>query len=205
MLLDSVAGLIWIIPARAGFTEYYDVNATWRMDHPRSRGVYPGRPGKELTNGGSSPLARGLRHALKSIIFIVRIIPARAGFTSRRGAGGFCAQDHPRSRGVYLRDTEIGGTEKGSSPLARGLQDIVPENCFSCRIIPARAGFTPAPPSQHSRRSDHPRSRGVYGPPRRSRPTSTGSSPLARGLPLRILGIPTNPYSTRPRLPSLPT
>ena len=49
-------------------------------------------------------------------------------------------------------------------------------------IIPARAGFTQARPGRRRRRRDHPRSRGVYPPPR-PRPAATpGSSPLARGL-----------------------
>ena len=54
-------------------------------------------------------------------------------------------------------------------------------------IIPARAGFTRRPRWRAPRPTDHPRSRGVYpaqsGPP----PHSTGSSPLARGLPRRVL------------------
>ena len=73
------------------------------------------------------------------------------------------------------------------------------------RIIPARAGFTARAPAAGSAPPDHPRSRGVY-PSSRSSPTGspdhprsrgvyvhsqvkrsprTGSSPLARGLPMQ--------------------
>ena len=50
------------------------------------------------------------------------------------------------------------------------------------RIIPARAGFTAPAGPPPKRLTDHPRSRGVYPSPWRSSSTSTGSSPLARGL-----------------------
>ena len=49
-------------------------------------------------------------------------------------------------------------------------------------IIPARAGFTPGWPTPSPRASDHPRSRGVYGPHTGSAWCRRGSSPLARGL-----------------------
>ncbi|ERH20826.1 hypothetical protein HMPREF1979_03280, partial [Actinomyces johnsonii F0542] len=50
----------------------------------------------------------------------------------------------------------------GSSPLARGLRVDDGEWQGPQRIIPARAGFTPAPASPPPSKSDHPRSRGVY-------------------------------------------
>ena len=73
----------------------------------------------------------------------------------------------------------------GSSPLARGL----PTRRHACgrpsRIIPARAGFTPGRTPGRSRRSDHPRSRGVYLMVHLIASLAEGSSPLARGLLLR--------------------
>ena len=55
-----IAGLVGIIPARAGFTPLTDTFTGTQSDHPRSRGVY----GREVRNTrfgkGSSPLARGL-------------------------------------------------------------------------------------------------------------------------------------------------
>ena len=111
--------------------------------------------------------------------------------------------DHPRSRGVYGAPADAGGGLGGSSPLARGLLDrinlgilyrrIIParagftdaaqvDDAARPRIIPARAGFTPPPRKKFPRKSDHPRSRGVYIARGDNHDLSNGSSPLARGL-----------------------
>ena len=112
----------------------------------------------------------------------VRIIPARAGFTTRTCASSSRSRDHPRSRGVYT----LGGTHwaylSGSSPLARGLHKAVVLDSLTARIIPARAGFTRRPAASRFRTWDHPRSRGVYPGSARRQRRGTGSSPLARGL-----------------------
>ena len=154
-----------IIPARAGFTTRSCPGRTGATDHPRSRGVYavPGNPGGSVE--GSSPLARGLQVCVTRATVRPRIIPARAGFTSRRS--------------VAWRIVA------GSSPLARGLLcSQIPLPC-SCRIIPARAGFTFSRSRLWFVFWDHPRSRGVYRLRRRPGSGRTGSSPLARGLRLR--------------------
>ena len=111
-----------IIPARAGFTS--------------------GRSRCSPTAPGSSPLARGLRAGLLLGAGTRRIIPARAGFTRCPACATGAGRDHPRSRGVYLK--ELGGQRSGagSSPLARGLRLSLRECCMSTGIIPARAGFT---------------------------------------------------------------
>ena len=70
----------------------------------------------------------------------------------------------------------------GSSPLARGLQLNSASAPRRRRIIPARAGFTRHRPPRPGGAPDHPRSRGVYLNRRCSRSSSSGSSPLARGL-----------------------
>ena len=51
----------------------------------------------------------------------MRIIPARAGFTSVTLTGGTSRPDHPRSRGVYTLHQDMADLGGGSSPLARGL------------------------------------------------------------------------------------
>ena len=112
--------------------------------------------------GGSSPLARGLLKKCLSDLRAGRIIPARAGFTTRCSRPCVPGRDHPRSRGVYR---EACGRPSGH-----------------LRIIPARAGFTlPAGSPVRSCR-DHPRSRGVYQSAATGVPGAAGSSPLARGL-----------------------
>ena len=151
-----------IIPARAGFTHWVRAQVVDTPDHPRSRGVYVvwsdvGRP-----RPGSSPLARGLRAALRAELVVRRIIPARAGFTRTRSPAGTWSWDHPRSRGVYRRDRRGAQTGPGSSPLARGLRSASGLHIVQDRIIPARAGFTAGRRSRSAASADHPRSRGVY-------------------------------------------
>ena len=94
-----------IIPARAGFTCALGAGGAECWDHPRSRGVYcsraSGRPPPadhprsrgvyfaglrdRCPPGGSSPLARGLHLPPEDRRIRRGIIPARAGFTNRRG------------------------------------------------------------------------------------------------------------------------
>ena len=151
-------------------------------DHPRSRGVYPGGPGPKDPLRGSSPLARGLRRGSRLGGRLPRIIPARAGFTSRKRFRGNNRPDHPRSRGVYSSQNVALPAYAGSSPLARGLLMAPIAVGRISRIIPARAGFTPSRRPGTSSPRDHPRSRGVYCAMFASRGATTGSSPLARGL-----------------------
>ena len=90
-----------IIPARAGFTASGTGSSATRGDHPRTRGVYVASATAPATLPGSSPHARGLqdRHRLRGRTG--RIIPARAGFTTKHPEGHPSDQDHPRTRGVY--------------------------------------------------------------------------------------------------------
>ena len=131
-----------IIPARAGFTGASGRRRSRERDHPRSRGVY-NRPRRVIRCfAGSSPLARGLRMAKAEATRDPRIIPARAGFTPSAGGFGASGQDHPRSRGVYVRFSMNWTRLLGSSPLARGLQSAFCVTPVPPGIIPARAGFT---------------------------------------------------------------
>ena len=171
-----------IIPARAGFTGPPGRRRRRRQDHPRSRGVYPGRWRGRGAIGGSSPLARGLRLEPGSPLASRRIIPARAGVTSQVAPRDRAVGDHPRSRGVYSAPSGTGSKRPGSSPLARGLRLGRQGPWGPAGIIPARAGFTPRPARPRGRRRDHPRSRGVYRSWIRSWAPGLGSSPLARGL-----------------------
>ena len=152
----------WIIPARAGFTLGEAVTTVIGRDHPRSRGVYAGRPHDARRRG--------------------RIIPARAGFTGGGTGGAEPAPDHPRSRGVYREFVDATCAPDGSSPLARGLLNPTKGVMTIVGIIPARAGFTILQAPQTAQDRDHPRSRGVYTRGSRTTPTGGGSSPLARGL-----------------------
>ena len=165
--------LCWrIIPARAGFTPPAETSSRRWRDHPRSRGVYRTMR-RTIKNGkGSSPLARGLRSSTSR--------PRRS------------LTDHPRSRGVYITTMITLGRCQGSSPLARGLHDVTICRRDHDGIIPARAGFTPAPAEPTAGAPDHPRSRGVYSATDTGVTTKVGSSPLARGLRYRC------PHDRRP-------
>ena len=159
-----------------------------RLDHPRSRGVYNISTQIAETGIGSSPLARGLRLDPGANLGGGGIIPARAGSTIPLTRRGRTYQDHPRSRGVYVRsDGRVWG-EYGSSPLARGLRS--PSGGWGGRggIIPARAGSTQGGEDVPGVGEDHPRSRGVYSMWQTLTTISHGSSPLARGL--QVLYVP---------------
>ena len=171
-----------IIPARAGFTSALSVVSVIGSDHPRSRGVYAPYGAYGWGDEGSSPLARGLLGDDRSCDPHVRIIPARAGFTTPAPLGTPMVVDHPRSRGVYVNYGLVDGAGRGSSPLARGLPVHGPAVGVPGGIIPARAGFTTTSRCATGLSSDHPRSRGVYNPNATWYVCELGSSPLARGL-----------------------
>ena len=173
---------VGIIPARAGFTGFTTHTCTVNRDHPRSRGVYRKGAGRYRGHGGSSPLARGLPIGLSQRPPTNRIIPARAGFTMMMKSSLTLKGDHPRSRGVYVKDIPMPWTGDGSSPLARGLRRGSKVAIRIEGIIPARAGFTRLLCALFFIRGDHPRSRGVYRIQTVATTPATGSSPLARGL-----------------------
>ena len=176
-----------IIPARAGFTPRPSSGGSPPGDHPRSRGVYTADGSSPDSRRGSSPLARGLHGHPGDGDGGARIIPARAGFTSAATSAAAPAADHPRSRGVYMRWPAHDRSSMGSSPLARGLRIEAFQRYLNTGIIPARAGFTTRFLVLRTWLWDHPRSRGVYCAPLLGISKRSGSSPLARGLPVRPL------------------
>ena len=171
-----------IIPARAGSTHSVSYWRARVSDHPRSRGVYCSASPVIGADIGSSPLARGLLYYDPNMRTVIGIIPARAGSTAFFSGQSVQLSDHPRSRGVYV---PAGGGDEvpgGSSPLARGLLNDLSILVAQERIIPARAGSTATTTTHSWRRSDHPRSRGVYFAASSYICITVGSSPLARGL-----------------------
>ena len=70
------------------------------------------------------------------------IIPALAGNTATQVAYIIAPLDHPRSRGEYLSVSDVTQSEKGSSPLSRGIRSSTLLRSFKVRIIPALAGNT---------------------------------------------------------------
>ena len=139
------------------------------------------------SSAGSSPLARGLLDKRRISFSRWGIIPARAGFTRQSPRGGGADGDHPRSRGVYGGESTCAWLPHGSSPLARGLRSQGMSVEDNVGIIPARAGFTTPRRREHPISPDHPRSRGVYRVCYSRMHITTGSSPLARGLPRPVV------------------
>ena len=91
---------------------------------------------------GSSPLARGALDPRHELMTGFRIIPARAGSTSRINASTCSSRDHPRSRGEHARQPHRHAGHTGSSPLARGALNVASTPLGVSWIIPARAGST---------------------------------------------------------------
>ena len=86
------------------------------------------------------------------------------------------------TRGVYRDGLDKPAQITGSSPLARGLQELVLQAVAEPGIIPARAGLTALLLAHGWVVPDHPRSRGVYVTADCIYASKEGSSPLARGL-----------------------
>ena len=130
---------------------------------------------------GSSPLARGTLPILPLVSLGDRLIPARAGNTSRMITLHALATAHPRSRGEHRPRRRRIFAPHGSSPLARGTPNARLGAAESRRLIPARAGnTTPAPPAV-GEKAAHPRSRGEHKIRFAATLSTCGSSPLARG------------------------
>ena len=153
------------------------------MDHPRSRGEYLGSGNNTRPTKGSSPLSRGIQAINPDGSLEVGIIPALAGNTYAKGFDYAAMEDHPRSRGEYLRPILADLSSGGSSPLSRGIRKQQ-GNVLTIRgIIPALAGNTATRSSAQLMRADHPRSRGEYATKHPLVDASRGSSPLSRGIP----------------------
>ena len=119
----SATSWLWcgITPACAGNTMAALSRLGRSRDHPRLRGEYFHSSQALRANGGSPPLARGIRFWFWDPKEETRITPACAGNT---GYKKFCpqrAEDHPRLRGEYYTSTGVNTFAIGSPPLARGI------------------------------------------------------------------------------------
>ncbi len=134
---------------------------------------------------GSSPHARGTLLTRSLGKPEKRIIPACAGNTQSDVFARPRDSDHPRMRGEHALCGTPAITSDGSSPHARG----TPRGCRfdpdPIRIIPACAGNTAARRQARSPIPDHPRMRGEHAIRWQRRYRQLGSSPHARGTPVR--------------------
>ena len=80
----------------------------------------------------------------------------------------------------------VSDPSEGSSPLARGARRCIRKRSRHYGIIPACAGSTATSPSTRWSRTDHPRLRGEHLCHLMWYVWGGGSSPLARGAPVRV-------------------
>ena len=138
-------GACWrLIPARAGNTFQRFAHHCLTPAHPRSRGEHALIATDVPAGRGSSPLARGTRDRAVVLQVLLRLIPARAGNTGTDSSAAAREAAHPRSRGEHISQSSVARIGAGSSPLARGTHGTFPPSSFPPRLIPARAGNTPA-------------------------------------------------------------
>ena len=109
-----------IIPADAGSTVWFILNAMLRTDHPRGCGEHISILPNMVSLAGSSPRMRGAHGLLDAHDGVAGIIPADAGSTSVRSGTGSWRRDHPRGCGEHTSDGSRPSAEHGSSPRMRG-------------------------------------------------------------------------------------
>ena len=131
-----------IIPARAGQTMWCRRSARAWSDHPRACGANISLITGMSIRNGSSPRVRGKLQRVVEYVGDGRIIPARAGQTSKVSARHSARSDHPRACGANTSSSRLDLLECGSSPRVRGKRADLRPATAATRIIPARAGQT---------------------------------------------------------------
>ena len=139
-----------------------------------------------MAASGSSPPARGTPGPAIRRGDVLRFIPARAGNTVQVNTLRSAITVHPRPRGEHALWSFSRCSLIGSSPPARGTRDQVEVARPSHRFIPARAGNTRSTPAGRITGPVHPRPRGEHCCRIRHSLPTYGSSPPARGTPLRV-------------------
>ena len=149
-----------IIPACAGNRAGCGSARPAGPDHPRMRGEQRSAALMSVERIGSSPHARGTgRHApLRGADH--RIIPACAGNSARASARLSERSDHPRMRGEQRSIRSRSVAASGSSPHARGTEQLLAQISIHDRIIPACAGNSVDQVGGEAAGVDHPRMRG---------------------------------------------
>ena len=183
---DAVQVAVGIIPACAGNTGTRNIFYKHRGDHPRMRGEHLLRICMRNAGRGSSPHARGTHGSIRGARRLLGIIPACAGNTQSRNVDISLRVDHPRMRGEHTASSRYMSRSAGSSPHARGTPSS-PINARECiGIIPACAGNTKGTATKAGATRDHPRMRGEHLNQAQRTGLDPGSSPHARGTPIRL-------------------
>ena len=154
-----------IIPACAGNTRCRCDCRLHHGDHPRMRGEHIANVDGGPDMQGSSPHARGTLPIVKQYVFRDGIIPACAGNAAASARPRCQSRDHPRMRGEHQLRADSGGGLRGIIPACAGNTDV---------------SLTPRPEA-----GDHPRMRGEHENREPNDNAVGGSSPHARGTPVR--------------------
>ena len=170
-----------LIPARAGKTTPDASRSFSYQAHPRAGGENFGELAGEFAASGSSPRGRGKRTPRTAALDKARLIPARAGKTTRGRRRRWPCPAHPRAGGENSPRFFPPRTPRGSSPRGRGKLAGHQACHASGRLIPARAGKTSWSRSAGPGASAHPRAGGENTDPRIASGLEAGSSPRGRG------------------------
>ncbi len=137
-------GEVRLIPAGAGSTSPIPFPLPVASAHPRRRGEHRNASSQDCTRTGSSPQARGARDHLRVQQRGLGLIPAGAGSTPLAETTPLCNTAHPRRRGEHAWAVQGCCVRRGSSPQARGAQDVEGGTTTGRGLIPAGAGSTSA-------------------------------------------------------------
>ena len=132
-----------LIPARAGKTHGVPWPLASPAAHPRAGGENLDNRERAGDDAGSSPRGRGKHFGDFAAKAGTRLIPARAGKTTRATQSGAVSEAHPRAGGENAPMIVLIWLKVGSSPRGRGKPDRRRRRPVRPRLIPARAGKTP--------------------------------------------------------------
>mgnify|MGYP000910733686 CR=1 FL=1 len=170
-----------LIPARAGKTSGCVLPGSNWAAHPRAGGENAARDDDRLPRGGSSPRGRGKHGVYFPSDDPVRLIPARAGKTSRPLLRSRRPRAHPRAGGENRYPCPRQPRAGGSSPRGRGKRRAAAPVTVVPRLIPARAGKTCAHLEVRLLGRAHPRAGGENLSSSSPSRDVRGSSPRGRG------------------------
>ena len=131
---------------------------------------------------GSSPRVRGFASFAFLLLYMIRFIPACAGFWPATARNARRTRVHPRVCGVLFGPGDRGAGETGSSPRVRGFAKVAERPFLSLRFIPACAGFCRCRSRSDPMCGVHPRVCGVLEDAILERTGKAGSSPRVRGF-----------------------